>query len=271
MKFAQVLADSGFDATWLAQVVSYADAKKIIDDIRTEAAGRVSIAAPSMASLSIHEVDAGTLGYTSNSQMVLIKQLDDELAAVNDFVSTKADDIQMRVKVLLHELEGSKTDAEKAAVQSEATRCGSDLLRLEKFININVVGFIKIVKKHDRYSAKQYEPLFRVKLQSQPFLNMRLNHVLAELSSVHELLRGPEFHPYYSTDTVEASVLMVRRFWIKPQNITELKWQLLQHIPLAGGSQTDQHSLDDGDESANVKSDSELMSVLSFDNELMQM
>ncbi len=132
---------------------------------------------------------------------------------VNSFTAAKGDEINMRAKKLLADLEAG---GDHARLKVEANRTGAELLQLEAFVNANfksepqpsparasfiraqdhaccaaVVGsflpsrdcgrvwtaldraFMKIIKRHDNVSEQKYRAFFVPKLKAQPFFNER--------------------------------------------------------------------------------------------------
>ncbi|KAI7904520.1 VTC domain-containing protein [Cokeromyces recurvatus] len=126
------------------------------------------------------------------------------------------------------------------AVADTLTEILFDVNDLAKFHQINMTGFEKMIKKHDRYTKQDLRTLFWH--QWQPLwpidkLSIQFDILIVKISELHDLCRL-HGHPRsqlnaYSMggDQIEFE-RATAKFWIHPDNITEVKSIILFHLPV---------------------------------------
>jgi SPX domain protein involved in polyphosphate accumulation len=62
--------------------------------------------------------------------------------------------------------------------------------RLEKFVNLNFMGFHKILKKHDKKLPNPCKSFYIVRLQGQSWLRADYSDIMVSMSRVYSKLRG---------------------------------------------------------------------------------
>ncbi|KAK9865590.1 hypothetical protein WJX84_011801 [Apatococcus fuscideae] len=78
-------------------------------------------------------------------------KLDTEIKKVNDFTLQLVDNWRRDLKKLSVKVHGKNREKEDdEALIEEARRIGGEFLSLEKYVNLNYMGFHKILKKHDK-------------------------------------------------------------------------------------------------------------------------
>ena len=75
--------------------------------------------------------------------------LEQEMKKVDQFTQTQIRELQNEVSSLASEATNAK-EAEREALLTRAKSLGDSFLKLEKFVNLNLLGFHKILKKHDK-------------------------------------------------------------------------------------------------------------------------
>lgn len=76
-------------------------------------------------------------------------------------------------------------------ILQEAQKLGDDFLALEKYVNLNYMGFHKILKKHDK--ALPHAPcrqFYVAHLHQQPWVQGTYSDLLVSLSNIYSKLRG---------------------------------------------------------------------------------
>ena len=112
---------------------------------------------------------------------------------VNKFTQTlveklRADLTKMQAKAATAEKESKAT---KDVLLKEAHRIGDDFLALEKFVNLNYMGFHKILKKHDKMLPQApCRQFYIAHLHQQPWVQGNYSDLLVSLSNVYSKLRG---------------------------------------------------------------------------------
>ena len=116
----------------------------------------------------------------------------------------------------------------------EAQRIGDEFLQLEKYVNLNYMGFHKILKKHDKNLPQSPCRQFYIShLHNQPWVQGNYSDLLLSLSNVYSELRGDvpagssmndseEEHYRYSTT----------KYWVRMCDVSAVKHHILQHLPV---------------------------------------
>ncbi|KAI9469108.1 MAG: VTC domain-containing protein [Benjaminiella poitrasii] len=111
---------------------------------------------------------------------------------------------------------------------------------LAKFYQINNTGFEKMIKKHDRYTKRNLNTVFRNEwLPTWPMdkLSLQFDVLIVKVSELNDLCRlhgNPRSqHNAYSMggDQTEFE-RATAKFWVHPDNITEVKSIILFHLPV---------------------------------------
>ena len=107
--------------------------------------------------------------------------------------------------------------------------------QLQHFSRINYTGFLKIVKKHDRYTDYILRPMFMVRLNQCPFWKEDHSDLLYKLSELSNKVRGGSLQhvPLKSQQQREDSRRMiVKKYFVHTNNLLELKTSVLRHLPV---------------------------------------
>ena len=142
------------------------------------------------------------------------------------------------------------------AMEKEVSRITSELTELANFTRLNYTGFIKILKKHDKHTAFMLKPMFMVRLNTKPLYLENLDNLILRLSKLYDIIRTGN---HYKAQLVKFSFLyfsiiigdqraepvndnssgggqtFVRKttkYWVHPDNVTELKCLILRHLPV---------------------------------------
>ncbi|KAL2314502.1 Polyphosphate synthetase [Schizosaccharomyces pombe] len=122
--------------------------------------------------------------------------------------------------------------------------CTETVKKLEKYTRLNLTGFFKIVKKHDKlYPGYSLRPVFQVRLRACPLGSVQFNPLLAEIFSLYNTLRDGLSAPSNSVQVkpkhehnVDYNSSMYRRrtfrFWVHPDNVMEVKTYIMRHLPV---------------------------------------
>ncbi|KAI9242115.1 MAG: VTC domain-containing protein, partial [Podila humilis] len=96
-------------------------------------------------------------------------------------------------------------------------------------------GFLKIIKKHDKLTRWILKPIFLVRLNSKPFYKENYDSLIVKLSSLYDTVRTRgKAHGGDSSagGSQQAFVRQTTKYWVHPDNITELKLIILKHLPV---------------------------------------
>ena len=108
----------------------------------------------------------------------------------------------------------------------------ADVHDLAKFVQLNYTGFQKIIKKHDKlYPDKQLKPLFAARLSAKPFFKDNYDAFIVRLSRVYDTVRtrgNPTKGDSSAGGGQQNFVRQTTKYWVHPDNITELKLIILK-------------------------------------------
>ncbi|KAM3066316.1 vacuolar transporter chaperone [Clarireedia jacksonii] len=111
----------------------------------------------------------------------------------------------------------------------------ADVHDLAKFVQLNYTGFQKIIKKHDKQTKWMLKPVFATRLKAKPFFKDNYDADIVKLSKLYDLVRtrGNPVKGDSSAGGNQASFIrQTTKYWVHPDNITELKLIILKHLPV---------------------------------------
>ncbi|KAL8651726.1 MAG: hypothetical protein Q9210_003092 [Variospora velana] len=111
----------------------------------------------------------------------------------------------------------------------------ADVHDLAKFTQLNYTGFQKIIKKHDKQTQWHLRPVFAARLKAKPFFQDNYDAFIVKLSKLYDLVRT-RGHPISGDSSAGGGqqnfVRQTTKYWVHPDNITELKLIILKHLPV---------------------------------------
>lgn len=197
-------------------------------------------------------------GWTQTDQLDITQQLESELAKVYRFTETQLKAINQRAnqgQVSLNQLMNSSSSSKKEydALADTFTEILFDVNDLAKFLQLNATGFEKIIKKHDRYTMLDLRSVYRKSMSQQwPLdkLSLQFDVLIVKISELHDVchLHGnPRSHKqaYNQGEDQTAFERATAKYWIHPDNITEVKSIILFHLPVHVFNQKKQYEEED--------------------------
>ena len=129
----------------------------------------------------------------------------------------------------------------------EAKRIGDEFLALEKYVNLNYMGFHKILKKHDKKLPQSPCSQFYIShLHNQPWVQGNYSDLLLSLSNIYSQLRGDQRSTSLEAgETTDEQPYMytIAKYWISMGDVSAVKHHILQHLPVFKFSEVSQNSL----------------------------
>ncbi|KAI8376002.1 VTC domain-containing protein [Radiomyces spectabilis] len=183
--------------------------------------------------------------FTEKDETEFVEMLDNNLEKVYAFQQEKMKEIRNRTDEWANKIasdispEGSV--AEMAEIQENINEIADDINRLARFSRLNYTGFLKMVKKHDRHTAYVLRPMFMVRLNQCPFWNENNDAILIKLSELFDQVRrGGRTMSFKASSSVlkeqgirlDGRRTVVKRFFVQPENVLELKTYVLRHLPV---------------------------------------
>lgn len=177
--------------------------------------------------------------------------LESELDKVFTFQKVKSSEIVGRIKsseaevqqVLEKQEQSHKSDADTddgleedfALLESDLSDIIADVHDLAKYTQLNYTGFQKIIKKHDKQTDWSLRPSFATRLKAKPFFQDNYDAFIVTLSRLYDLVRtrGDPVQGDSSAGGAQQNfVRQTTKYWVHPDNITELKLIILKHLPV---------------------------------------
>ena len=178
-----------------------------------------------------------------------VDSLQQELDKVYNFFKLKHKEILKRVKDV-ESLVEKTVEASKNAVdieefqyfeqdfndlEEELSDIIADVHDLNTFTRLNYIGFQKILKKHDKMTKMILKPIFQARLNAKPFFKDNLDSLIVKLSKLYDLVRtrgNPVKGDASAGGKMQNFVRQTTKYWVHPDNITELKLIILKHLPV---------------------------------------
>ncbi|CAO3681656.1 unnamed protein product [Umbelopsis ramanniana] len=179
--------------------------------------------------------------WTTQDEEDFIQLLDNELSKVHDFVNAKLAEIDARITYCERTIQTiqknpSMSSETNYTIMDEAlTEILFDVNDLAKFTRVNFVGFQKILKKHDKWTGLDLKQSYVRQLREKPLDKQRFDVAIVYISALHDLCRTRG-----QTRTGNAAAggdqnafeRATSKYWIHPDNITEVKAIIMLHLPV---------------------------------------
>ncbi|KAH8165203.1 hypothetical protein CIB48_g3055 [Xylaria polymorpha] len=111
----------------------------------------------------------------------------------------------------------------------------ADVHDLAKYVQLNYTGFYKIIKKHDKLTSWYLRPAFDAALKKKPFYNEDFDAEVVKLSNMYNHVRtrgNPVKGDSAAGGSQGSFVRQTTKYWVHPDNVTELKLIILKHLPV---------------------------------------
>lgn len=184
-----------------------------------------------------------------------VNQIEIELKKVFTFVQVRQKALISRIdyceSVLKDYKEIPKTRA--TAYDSVADSLAEILIDVDdlaKFHELNLTGFEKIVKKHDKWTGGNLKLYYFGRLLDlYPLDKQRFDVMIVRISDMHDLCRlygNPRsINDYSQGGDQTAFERATNKYWIHPDHITEVKAMILLHLPVHVFNQKKQYESKD--------------------------
>ncbi|KAL8997148.1 MAG: hypothetical protein Q9188_006399 [Gyalolechia gomerana] len=198
--------------------------------------------------------------WNEDDEKAFVAQLEGELDKVWTFQRVKSGDIVRRIKTsekevseVIARLEKRRprrksvngnvtaedddvpTEDDFMLLEEDLSDIIADVHDLAKFTQLNYTGFQKIIKKHDKQTQWHLRPVFATRLKAKPFFQDNYDAFVVKLSKLYDLVRT-RGHPISGDSAAGGGqqnfVRQTTKYWVHPDNITELKLIILKHLPV---------------------------------------
>ncbi|KAJ3342156.1 vacuolar transporter chaperone [Entophlyctis luteolus] len=191
---------------------------------------------------------------TDLDEAAFVEILDRELEKVASFRTMKGDELSRRVAKAERQvaalftshpsiaqlisspvLGATPEETLLASVRAQVSHLLEEVADLSKYTRLNYTGFLKILKKHDRYTRFQLKPTFLLRLRARPFYEMSVEHLVVRLSRIFNNVRMRGIGGS-GTDHKEAIpdkfIRKSRKYWVHYDKVDDLRNEILKKIPI---------------------------------------
>ncbi|KAI0351691.1 SPX-domain-containing protein [Trametes cingulata] len=121
-------------------------------------------------------------------------------------------------------------------LEEEVATLVADVHDLALYTKLNITGFMKILKKHDKQTNRPLKPTFiQEYLEKRPFYKYNWDGLIVKLSRLYDLVRT-RGHPAQGDASAggnqSAFVRQTTKYWVHPDNLVHLKLAILKHLPV---------------------------------------
>lgn len=121
-------------------------------------------------------------------------------------------------------------------LQEEVATLVADVHDLALYTKLNITGFLKILKKHDKITNLPLKSTFiQDYLEERPFYKYNWDALIVKLSKLYDLVRT-RGHPVQGDSSAggnqSAFVRQTTKYWVHPDNLVPLKLAILRHLPV---------------------------------------
>lgn len=191
--------------------------------------------------------------WTHDNEERFIQTLYDELEKVHTKQKVKASEIARRiaasereVKEVVSRLDNqgprradggsdAPTEEEFMLLEEDLSDIIADVHDLAKFVQLNYTGFRKIIKKHDKQTGWHLKPAFATQLKTKSFFTDNYDADIIKLSKLYDIVRtrgNPVKGDSAAGGSQGSFIRNTTKYWVHPDNITELKLIILKHLPV---------------------------------------
>ncbi|KAL7501630.1 hypothetical protein ACHAWT_010646 [Skeletonema menzelii] len=249
--------------------MDYDKLKEIIHDLKKKQLARVdsttrevSLTAPPPTNAAGRQLTADDSPVTEED---FYSTIDKELAKVESFTLQQVTQLRKQIDNVESDIQGWTTDNTKLnEVQIESSRESADavaksFLTLEKYVNINFMGFHKILKKHDKNSPQhQCKQFYINRMHNQAWVRGDYSDVVVRLSSIYSALRD-DHAAEENKDASQSFLRSTTKYWVRTEDVSKVKYAILKHLPVFL------------QKTSTGESDSQLTNSVYFDNDQLEL
>ena len=231
--------------------MNYGRLKKMLNAIAEVNAGGlgfgVAHANERVTSLTMTQTtDAGDAMFEGKSvtEADWLKFLDLECEKVDEFTQARAMDIMRQSEALETSLSEDMPESKRKKKLAGAALLGNEFLKLEKFVNLNYMGFHKILKKHDKVLPHSpCKDFYIQRMHTMKWVKNNYSKVFVHISRLMSRLRDDQAGEK-SDNSAQEFVRKTTKYWVRTEDISKVKYEVLKHLPVF---QFDEAVLDIGD------------------------
>lgn len=130
------------------------------------------------------------------SQELFYNFLEQEMRKIEQFTKKQVEEVRRQLAEAERKINlalagiTARSESEVVTLRLQVEKAGEDFLKLEKFVNLNFMGFHKILKKHDKRLPNPCKAFYTARLHEQSWVRGDYSDVLVNMSRVYSKLRG---------------------------------------------------------------------------------
>ncbi|KAI7216505.1 SPX-domain-containing protein [Hortaea werneckii] len=240
MRFGQQLRSS-LIKDWYYYYIDYEGLKKSLQPV------------PENPNASGARKKSSSQAWSEEDEQRFVNHLEEELDKVFTFQRVKSQEIIRRINASEKEVNeviarsqaagqgderakaNAPTEEEFSLLEEDLSDIIADVHDLAKFTQLNYTGFQKIIKKHDKQTNWHLKPVFAARLNARPFFKDDYDITVVNLSKLYDQVRtkgNPVTGDASAGGKQQNFVRQTTKYWVHPDNITELKLIILKHLPV---------------------------------------
>ncbi len=174
--------------------------------------------------MQIDQVESDIQGWTTSNNN------NNSTSAANNTTSTSGSVTSN--KTLQRQQQRQLNESQIESSRESADTIAKSFLILEKYVNINFMGFHKILKKHDKNSPQhQCKQFYINRMHNQAWVRGDYSDVVVRLSGIYAALRDD--HVVERKDNAQQSFLRsTTKYWVRTEDVSKVKYAILKHLPV---------------------------------------
>ena len=174
------------------------------------------------------QTDARGLAVTNKTvtEEEFLRKIDFELAKVEKFTLQQVGEMRSKIDAI-----EAMSEREEKYSMEKADEIANDFLRLEKYVNINFMGFHKILKKHDKNLPNVPCKAFYIsRMHAQAWVRGDYSDLVVRLSHIYSTLRDD--HVADENKDQQSFLRQTTKYWVKTEDVSRVKYYILRHLPV---------------------------------------
>jgi len=251
--------------------MDYDKLKEIIHDLKKKKLARVDSTTREVSLTAPPPTNAAGRQLTSLDSPVteedFYSTIDKELAKVESFTLQQVTQLRKQIDTVEAEVKGwvetsgnhKMADHQIETCRENADTIAKSFLILEKYVNINFMGFHKILKKHDKNSPQhQCKQFYINRMHNQAWVRGDYSDVVVRLSSIYSALRD-DHAAEENKDASQSFLRSTTKYWVRTEDVSKVKYAILKHLPVFL------------QKTSTGESDSQLTNSVYFDNDQLEL
>lgn len=216
---------------WKEKYINY---KLLKDLIKASAQAEIAISEPppSLRPTSLSVVRNARARDAAEEQF--FRALEDEVLKIGRFTAEVVSTLRRRTEALQENVQKAESLPleEREHLLYEAKQVADEFLQLEKYVNLNYMGFHKALKKHDKLLPHSpCRQFYIAHLHNQPWVQGNYSDLMVILSNVFSQLRGDTLAAAQG-GTAQAFNRSTTKYWVRTSDVSTVKRIIIENMPV---------------------------------------